>query len=115
MAPATRQVCDYPGCSRGEPGENGEPTPYVTLQGLATRADVGEDLRTHVYRCHELPLRLAEMEVAKLKAETGKIEAETARVVADRPVQPVPVVQQVVSQGHEQHGVRTQDRRDRIP
>ena len=115
MAPATRQLCDYPGCDRGKPGENGAPMPYATLQGLATRAEVGEDLRTHVYRCHELPLRLAETEVAKLKSETAKIEAETARVVADRPVAPATVVQQVLGQSHEQSGSRTADRRDKIP
>ena len=75
MPYATRQICDFPDCCKGEPDEDGNPTPYLTLHGLATRADVTEDLRTHVFRCHELPLRHEEAKVAKIKAETEKIQA----------------------------------------
>ena len=114
MPHATRHVCDFPNCTNGEPDEDGNPTPYVTSEGLATRQEVSTDLTTHVFRAHELALRHSEAAVAKLVAETEKVKAETARVLADRtvveqaaPATPQPVVLQ--------HGHGNMDRRDRMP
>ena len=113
MPNATRRVCDFPECSKGEPDPDGTPTPYATPVGLHTKDEVSQDLCDHVFRAHELPLRHAEAAVAKVKADTEKIQAETARVVADspapeaqRPAAPSPAVGPAPSQG---------DRRDRIP
>ena len=100
-------MCNFPECSKGEPDNDGNLTPYVTPVGLKTKDEVSGDLRAH-----ELPLRHAEAAVAKVKADTEKIQAETARVVADRPVPetqrpaaPQPAVGPAPSQG---------ERRDRI-
>ena len=113
MAPATRKVCDFPGCDAGEPDGDDCPQPYATPSNLQTRDEVSQDLREHVFRAHELPLRVSEAAVNKLKAETGKIQAETARVVADRPA-PAPV--QVQAPQYSEHTTpRMQDRRDKIP
>ena len=114
MPAATRRVCDFPDCTNGEPDEDGNPTLYVTAEGLATRQDVSTDLTNHVFRAHELPLRHSEAVVAKLVAETEKVKAETAQVLTERavdepaaPVAPQPVLAQP---GH-----GNMDRRDRMP
>ena len=114
MAPATRKVCDYPGCTSGEADGDGCPQPYATPSNLQTRDEVAQDLKEHTFRAHELPLRAIEAGVKKIEAETMKIQAETARVIADRPAPQV--VQASVSQsvGH-QEVPRLQDRRDKIP
>ena len=117
MPNATRWVCDFPDCNKGEPDSDGNPTPYATPAGLHTRDEVSQDLSDHVFWAHELPLRHSEAAVQKVKADTAKIEAETAQLVANRPV-PEPVVQQAAPQQASQgpgHGRGQGDRRDRIP
>ena len=65
MAPASRKYCDYLKCERG-PVLDGQPTPYVTEEGIATRVDVLADLNNHVRMAHELPVKMQES-----KAETA--------------------------------------------
>ena len=113
MPNATRQVRDFPECSKGEPDDDGSATPYATPAGLQTKDEISQDLRDHVFRAHKLPLRHAEAAVQKVKADTEKIQAKTVRTVANRSA-PEPVQQRVAPplphQGHVQR-----DRRDRIP
>ena len=80
MAPATRKICDYPGCTSGEVDGDACPQPYATPSNLQTRDEVAQDLKEHTFRAHELPLRAMEAGVKKIEAETKKIQAETARV-----------------------------------
>ena len=85
MPYATRKTCGFPGCDQGEPDDDGNPMPYITLEGIASRAEVSEELKEHVRMAHELIVEQKKMEVAKLQAEADKIRAETARVAAAHP------------------------------
>ena len=76
MPPAARKVCDFPGCNRGPPDGDDNPTAYITPPDLQRREEVVADLREHVNMAHELPLKLVETDVKKLATETAKIEAE---------------------------------------
>ena len=114
MPNATRKICDFPECDKGEPDEDGGPTPYITPEGIATRQEVSADLTSHVFRAHELPLRHQEAAVNKLRAETEKVQAETARVLADR-APAVPAVPAPPQQPAPQHAHHNIDRRDRMP
>ncbi len=49
---ATRKLCDYPAFDKGVPDGDGNPTPYLTEEGIATRADVVTDLMNHVKMAH---------------------------------------------------------------
>ena len=78
-------MCGFPGCDQGEPDDDGIPTAYMTPEGIATRAEVNEELKEHVRMAHELIVKHKELEVAKLQAEADKICAEAARVAAAHP------------------------------
>ena len=79
MAPATRKYCDYPGCDRGP-----ESGPYVTDEGIATRADVMADLNNHVRMAHELPLKLQESKAEATRAEAERLRAEAEKLWAEQ-------------------------------
>ena len=84
MAPAARKYCDYPGCDRG-PEVNGQPTPYITDEGIATRADVMADLNNHVRMAHELPLKMQESKAEATRAEAERLRAEAEKLRAEQP------------------------------
>ena len=84
MAPAARKYCDYPGCDRG-PELNGQPTPYITDEGIATRADVMADLNNHVRMAHELPLKMQESKAEATRAEAERLRAEAEKLRAEQP------------------------------
>ena len=83
MAPAGRKHCDYPGCDRG-PVVDGQPTPYVTEEGIATRADVLADLNNHVRMAHELPMKLQESKAEATRAEADRLRAEAEKLRAEQ-------------------------------
>ena len=76
MAPAARKMCIYPGCNTGVPDGQGNPTPYMTEEGIPTRAEVSQDLRDHVKMAHELPLKHKEAAAEQTKADADKLRAE---------------------------------------
>ena len=85
MPPATRKVCDYPGCDRGPGDAEGNPTPYVTEEGIPTRAEVVSDLMNHVKMAHELPNKAKESQAEATRAEAEKLRAEAEKLRAERP------------------------------
>ena len=86
MPPATRKICDYPGCTRGPPDDDGNATPYITELGIATRAEVVADLMNHVKMAHELPLKLKESQADATRAEAEKLRAEAEKLRAEQPI-----------------------------
>ena len=84
MPYATRKTCGFPGCDHGEPDGDGNPMPYVTPEGIATRAKVSEELKEHVHMAHELAIEQGKLEVNKLNAEAAKIQAEAAKITAEQ-------------------------------
>ena len=88
MPYATRKMCPFPGCDHGEKDGDGNATAYITPEGIATRAEVSEELKEHVHMAHELILKHKEVEVTKINAEAAKIQGEAARQAAAHP--PVP-------------------------
>ena len=85
MPPATRKYCNYPGCDGGDPDGHGNPTPYLTEEGIPTRADVVADLMNHVKMAHELPLKAKEQATEATRAEAEKIRAEAEKIRAEQP------------------------------
>ena len=85
MPYATRKSCPFPCCEQGEPDDNGMPTPYITPEGIASRAEVSEELKEHVRMAHELIVQHKKLEVEKIQAEADKIRAEAQRVAAAHP------------------------------
>ena len=85
MPHATRKRCDFPGCDRGQPDEDGKPDCYTTPEGLATRELVQLDLREHVEMAHLLPIKALEAEEKKLVAQANLLNEEANRIRADRP------------------------------
>ena len=85
MPLARQKLCGFPGCNLGEPDADGNPTAYVTPEGIATRAEVAEDLKDHVHMAHELALRFKEVDVEKIRAEAAKISAEATKLAAGHP------------------------------
>ena len=88
MPYATRKVCPFPGCDLGEKDDNGQPTPFITPEGISTRAEVSEELREHVHMAHELVVEHKKLEVAKINAEAAKIHAEAVKHTAENPPAP---------------------------
>ena len=84
MPYATRKVCPFPGCDHGEPDGEGNPQPYITPEGIATRSEVNEELKDHVHMAHKLIIEHKKVEVSKINAEAAKIQAEAAKVAAEQ-------------------------------
>ena len=89
MPPPSQKRCDYPGCSYGTPGENGEATPFFTSDSNTKKEEVIEELKNHVEMAHLLPIRLAEDRTKALEnqaqlvqAEANKLREETAHLLA---------------------------------
>ena len=85
MPAATRQRCDFPGCDRGPPNEDGVNDCYTTPEGLQTRELVNQYLKEHVEMAHLLPIRAIEAEEKKLAAQASVIRAEAEKIRAERP------------------------------
>ena len=85
MPPANRKTCDFPGCNRDPPDDDGVATPYLTPPDLQRRKEVVADLKEHVNMAHLLPLQHVEYDVKRTAAETAKIEAENKRTILNRP------------------------------
>ena len=108
MPPARRKPCPFPGCEQGEPDDNGMPSPWLTTEGIPTRAEVDEELREHVRMAHELILQHKKIEVEKIREEANKIRAEAEKNVSERPpgqVVPGQVVQSVARETKEKRAV----------
>ena len=84
MPYATRKVCPFPGCAHGAPDDDGNPQPFMTPEGIATRQEVNEELKDHVHMAHELILEHKKLEVGKINAEATKIQAEAAKLAAEQ-------------------------------
>ena len=111
MAPAARKMCDYPGCNTGVPDGQGNPTPYMTEEGIPTRAEVSQDLRDHVKMAHELPLKHKEAAAEQTKADADKLRAEAEVLRASASPSTAPV-----GSGGESRGPRpVVDKRAAIP
>ena len=80
MPPAARKRCDFPGCSAGEPDEDGNGGPYITPEGLALRAEVTADLLQHVEFAHTLPIKMLEAQLDAHKAEADLRMAEADKI-----------------------------------
>ena len=85
MPPAARKLCDFPGCTSGPPDDNSQPTPYITAQDCQTRAEVMDDLKTHIRVAHEIPFQMAKDSTLRIAIEAMKIEAEAAKLRTERP------------------------------
>ena len=82
-----RQVCDYPNCNVGPPEEeNGPPTPFITTQGLQTRAEVNEELKNHVDRRHLYPIEAQKAQALIIQAEASKIIGGTQKILAEQQI-----------------------------
>ena len=81
MAPATRKVCDYPGCTSG-PLVEGQPSPFITSAELQLHAEVAEELKLHTETAHILPIKAREAQVAVINAEAAKIREEAGKIRA---------------------------------
>ena len=55
-------LCEYPGCSAGPPGQDQQPTAYITHEDNRTRAEVMQDLLNHVNMAHQLPLQQQQLQ-----------------------------------------------------
>lgn len=117
MPNATRRTCQVPGCSLGPPGPNEEPTPYITHEDKTTKAEVKEDLDSHVEMAHRLPLqdrqnstKDKEADTAQIHARTKEKEAETRRLMVEQGTD----VQDLPSQKAQQPQ-KFQEKRDYIP
>ena len=84
MTPAPPRSCEFLGCSSGTPDGDGNPTPYTTRADNQTRAEVMEDLQSHIKMRHRLPAQIASNSTAMLAEETKRIQAETAKLLAEK-------------------------------
>ena len=84
MPPPLNKTCDFPGCQGGPVDDNGLPTAYVTAADCHTRADMTDDLKTHINAAHTLPLQLQQDATNRLANEAKKIEAEAMKIRAER-------------------------------
>ena len=84
MPNAARKRCDFPGCSLGTPDKDGQPTPYITADGLALRAEVTADLMSHVKIAHEVPLQLLQAQWDDKLAEANLRKAEAEKIREER-------------------------------
>ena len=91
MPAAARRVCQVPGCTGGPPDANDQPTPYVTHEENSTKAEVKDDLDSHVEMAHRIPIqanqnatKTKEAETAQIQARTKETEAETRRLLVER-------------------------------
>lgn len=91
MPNAARRTCQVPGCDLVPPDDNGIKGPYVTHEENATKAEVKDDLDSHIEMAHRLPIQqnqnnIKQMEAAtqKIHAKTKETEAETRRLLVER-------------------------------
>ena len=84
MPYAARKTCVVPGCTLGGPNDDGVLQPYITPEGISSRAEVSEELKEHVRMAHELALEAGKLEVSKLNAEAAKLQAEAEKIAAKR-------------------------------
>ena len=82
MPNATRQRCDFPGCDRGPPNEDGINDCYTTPEGLGTRELVQQYLKEHVEMAHVLPIKALEAEEKKIRAQAALVQAESDKIKA---------------------------------
>ena len=117
MPNATRKICNFPGCTAGEPDADENPTPYITPPYLQRRDKVSDDLKQHVFMAHELPLRHADAANNKLMAEATKIREETAKINAEAAARapPQPQQQQPASAPQQVPPQQPKQKGDRIP
>ena len=85
MPPAARQRCNFPGCNRGPPDEDGVNDCYTTPEGLATRELVSQYLKEHVEMAHMLPIKALEAEERNILAQATLVKAEADKIRAKRP------------------------------
>ena len=84
MPPASRRTCSFPGCKSGPiPEGESKSGPYVTHQECMTRAEVTEDLNSHVKMVHELPLQHKQVSVQQFQAETERLKLTPQNSVDD--------------------------------
>ena len=117
MPNPSRRSCQVPGCDLGPPDDNGIRGPYVTHEENATKAEVKEDLESHVEMAHKIPLqqtqtntKQVEASTQQIQAKTKETEAETRRLLIERgtDVQDAPVTESTAQR-------RFQEKRDSIP
>ena len=91
MPNAARRSCQYLGFTLGPLDDNDEPTPYITHEENATKAEVKDDLDSHVEMAHRLPLQTSqnamkhkELTTVQIQARTKETEAETRRLLVIR-------------------------------
>lgn len=82
MPPAAPRTCEFPDCSSGPPDGDGLPTPYTTRSDNNTRAELMEDLNSHMRMRHELPAQ--SNSTALLAEQNRRIKAETAKILAEK-------------------------------
>ena len=118
MPKAARRTCQYPNCDLGPVDDNGGKTPYMTQEENATKAEVKDDLDSHIEMAHRLPLQTSqnslkhkEVETQQIHARTKETEAETRRLLVERgtDVQDHPDPSLQPTKG------RFQEKRDSIP
>ena len=91
MPPASRKLCDYPGCTSGPLNADQQPTPFITSEDNTKKEEVSEELKNHMERAHLLPIRLAEnatkareVEALVIQANATLIREETAKLRAQQ-------------------------------
>ena len=118
MPNAARRSCQVPGCELGPPDDNGIRGPYFTHEENATKAEVKEDLESHVEMAHKIPMQQAQTNTKQVEASTQQIqaktketEAETRRLLVERgtDIQDAPQTEDNTAQR------RFHEKRDSIP
>ena len=82
MAPASRKICQVPGCQYGDPDSNGVWGPYVTDPECVRRKEVLNDLNSHVEMAHKFLMRQAKDETKKIATKAQLIDAEAKKIAA---------------------------------
>ena len=82
MPPATRKMCQVPGCQYGDPDGDGVCGPYLTDPECIRRKEVIQDLNSHVEMAHNFLMRQAEDDTKKIAARAKLIDAEAKKIAA---------------------------------